>query len=171
MFSTRLQDWFRRPTGSGVGVSRPPHNEVRPCLESLEPREAPVGLIPTSTAITGIVQQYTLFNQKETITAAVTSAGVTVNQGQVTFVDGGLTQVVTVANGTASATFFFPLFAEIPKAHVVTASYADSTTGVLVNFASSSAQATAPDTTQGYIFQLYFDYFLYLYLTGALTHG
>jgi hypothetical protein len=171
MISTRLQNWFRRPTGSGDGVSRPRHNEVRPRLESLESREAPAGLVATSTAITAITQQYTLFNQKETITAAVTSTGTTVNQGLVTLFDGGLTQIVNVTNGTTTATFTFPLFAEIPKAHVVNANYADNTAGVLTNLASSSAQATASDTTTGYIFQLYFDYYLFVSLTGALPHG
>jgi hypothetical protein len=121
---------------------------ARPCLEPLEDRLAPAPLA-TSLAIPSIFSIYTPINQMETVTAKVTSTpGITVNQGQVVFTDGGQTQTANVHNGFATTTFAFPFLSQMPHAHTVTAAYSvppGSTQSV--NFDPSSAQATAPDTT------------------------
>ncbi len=116
----------------------------------------------TAVKITGISDSYTLFSQVEKVTAQVTSGGVPVTTGDVTFTDGGQTQTVAVGSGgTATATFTFQLLQgkEQPNAHTVSAAYNDATT-----FASSTTSATAGATTQNYLFQLYFDYLLLLAL-------
>jgi hypothetical protein len=177
MLSTRWQRWFRRPrlaarrrALSRVGAHQP-HNEVRPRLEALEDRVTPVPIVPSSTSITGIAQQYTFFNQMETISVQVTSPGLTVNQGQVNITDGGQSHTVNVSNGTASSTFVFSLFTPLPQAHSVTASFTDTTPNVLFNFSSSSTQATAPDTTFKFLFQIAFDFVLIQSLTASTSSG
>jgi hypothetical protein len=137
---------------------------VRPCLECLEERAAAAGL-STSLAITGINQHYTLFNQVETLTAQVNGpSGALTTGGQVTFTDGGQTQTVPLqSNGTAQTTFTFGLFAEIPSAHSVTASFNDPTG----TFAGSTTSATANQTVGAYLFQLE----LYILASRFVTGG
>jgi hypothetical protein len=126
-------------------------------------------VVNSSISISGIAQHYNLFNQTETITAQVSAGALTVNQGQVTFTDGGQSHTVNVTNSSASTTFTFPFFSEIPAAHNVTANFADNTTGVPFNFGSSSTSATAPDSTLSYLFQLTFDYYLAVAFTAAVS--
>ncbi len=119
-----------------------------------------VGQGGTAIKITGISDSYTLFSQRETVTAQVTSGGVPVTSGEVTFSDGGQTQTVNIAaDGTASATFTFSLFHEQPNAHTVGADFSDGSA-----FGPASTTTTAPATTLNYLFQLYFDYLILLAL-------
>jgi hypothetical protein len=98
--------------------------------------------------ITSVTDVYTLFGQRETLTAQVTAGGAPVRSGQVTFSDGGKTMTVGVdSSGFATATFKFGLLHEQPNAHGVSARFSDGTgTGTL-----------APSTLVDYLFQLYLD--------------
>ncbi len=168
MPSTRRQSWFPYfRFGRGARRSRPAVTEVRPRLEPLEDRRIPA-LIPTSIVINPIATSvFSLFSQSETVTTQTNIAGTNspVTSGQVTITDGGQTHVVSVnSSGQATTTFTFSFFQEQVKPHPVNASYADSS-GV---FGSSTATTVqAPDNTIGYLFQLYFDYLLYLTFVGA----
>jgi hypothetical protein len=167
MSSTRPRYWFSlfRP---GTRQSSPPAAEFRPCLEPLEDRVVPVvGLTPTGTVINPIgASIFSLFNQSETVTTQTNIAGTNnpATTGQVTITDGGQTHIVPVtSSGQATTTFTFSLFQEQINPHPVNASFADSS-GL---FASSTANTVqAPSNTIGYLFQLYFDYYLYLSLTS-----
>jgi hypothetical protein len=94
--------------------------------------------------------------QVEKVTAQVTSGGVPVTSGQVTFTDGGQSQTVGVGSaGTATATFTFKLGQEQPNAHTVDAAFSDGTA-----FAASTTSTTPGATTSQYLFQLYLDFLL-----------
>jgi uncharacterized repeat protein (TIGR01451 family) len=111
---------------------------------------------PATVTITNVSDRFTPFGQNETLTAHVTAAGgQAVNQGSVTFHDGGMSQTVQVSNGTATATFKFPLLQEFSTAlqHTVTADSSDA--GGF--FASSSASLKASGNFFGLLLQLEFD--------------
>jgi hypothetical protein len=135
-----------------------PRAGSRPCLELLEDRLAPAPLA-TSLSISSIFSTYTPVSQLETVTAKVTSSpGVTVNQGQVVFTDGGQTQTADVHNGFATTTFSFSYKSELPHPHPVTAAFSvPPSSNQAVNFAPSSAQTTAPDSSFGYFAQFVVD--------------
>jgi hypothetical protein len=143
---------------------------MKPVLEVLESRELPQGnLLATVTSISGVGQTYSLFQQKEVVSVAVTSQGNgVVTGGTAVVTDNGHTMAAPVVNGLAQATFTFPLFSENPKAHPVTASYQDTTS--TPTFDSSQGSGTAPDTTFSYVWQLAFDYYLVVALLGR-THA
>jgi hypothetical protein len=147
-----------RPSASRSGAGRTSCPGVKPCLEPLEDRFAPA-VLPTNMLFTGISTQYTLFNQTDTVTAQITSSpGIAVNEGQVSFTDGGQTHVVAVSNGTASTTFTFPLNAEMPNIHNISATYSDPTPpSPLQSFATTTGQGTVPDSTPNYLSQLGYD--------------
>ncbi len=130
----------------------------RPCLEVLEDRLAPAPF-STSLSITNISSVYTPFSQLETVTAKVTSnPGITVNQGQVVFTDGGQTQTANVNNGFATTTFNFSYKSELPHPHPVTASFSvPASANQTINFAPSSTTTSAPDTSFGYFVQFVVD--------------
>jgi hypothetical protein len=110
----------------------------------------------TTITITGISDTYTLLKQRETVTARVTSGGVPVTSGVVTFTDNGQTQTASVgSDGTASTTFTFNLLQgqENPNAHGVSATF-NSTAA----FAMSTTSATASSTSLQFFFQLFLDY-------------
>jgi hypothetical protein len=160
--------WFSLPRSAPRPVTRP-RAAVRPCLEHLEDRLAPATM-STSLSITNISSLYTPISQLETVTAKVTSSpGVTVNQGQVSFTDGGQTQTADVHNGFATTTFTFAYKSEMPHPHPVTAAYSvppGSTTAV--NFDPSSATSTAPDTSLGAFLQFVADAaFVYFVVTSV----
>ena len=150
------------PPGSAVPIgstARCTAAGIRPCLELLEDRLAPAALpapLPTTMLITSLGSAYSFFNQQDSVTVQVASPGMAVNQGEVTFTDGGQKHIVPVSNGTASTTFTFPLASEIPQMHSVGASYSDSTAG----FASITALGTLPDTSANYLYQIYFNVLL-----------
>jgi hypothetical protein len=175
MSSTRRQTWlsFFRPAPAsrkgGVPVS-----EVRPRLEILEDRLAPVALIPTTTTISASPPTFSFFTQTETVTTqtnlSVTTKGV--NTGLVAITDGGQTQTVSVnGSGQASATFKFTLLQELQNktfgSHPIGGSYSDPS-GV---FGSSTASGQAPGNTAGFFIQLYFDFLLFSALSGSTTSG
>jgi hypothetical protein len=107
----------------------------------------------TTISLTSVTTTFTLFSQVDTVTAHVTSGGVPVTTGQVTFTDAGQTKTVSVSNGTATTTFTLSFAAEQPNPHGITASYSD-TTGA---FASGSTAGMTPNATLNYFFQLYLD--------------
>jgi hypothetical protein len=101
--------------------------------------------------ITSVTAVFTLFGQKETLTAQVTAGGAPVTSGQVTFSDGGKTMTVNVdSSGFATATFTFGLLHEQPNAHSVTALFSDGT----------STSTLTPSVLVDYLFQLYLDVLL-----------
>jgi hypothetical protein len=111
----------------------------------------------THTTITSIKQQYTLFSQVETITANVTDVtGAPVLSGTVTFTDHGQKVNANISNGVATGVITFSLFSEVPSAHSVTAMF--NAIGIL---GTSSASATAPDSSGAYFFQLLFLFSLF----------
>ncbi len=153
---------IRRPRSSRPSSpSRPGTGRPRPCLEPLEDRFVPA-VLPTTMLFSGISTQYTLFNQIDTVTAQIASPGVSVNEGQVSFTDGGQTHVVAVSNGTASTTFTFPWAAEMPYIHNISATYSDPTpASSLVSFATATGQGTVPDSSPNYLSQLSADLALF----------
>jgi hypothetical protein len=151
MSSSRWRSWSRRPRPAGA----PSGTGVRLFLEPLEDRLAPTGL-PAAVAVSAINSVYSFFNQQDSITVQVTSPGVTVNQGMITFTDDGQKHTVPVSNGTASTTFTFPLAGEIPQPHSIGFSYSDPASG----FATVNGQGSLPDTTFLYLYQIGFDLLL-----------
>jgi hypothetical protein len=145
--------WFTRPVPAvGHAVRR----SVRPSLEWLESREAPVGLT-TSLSFAGITSNYLFLpvQQQEKVVVNVNSPGNTVRSGQVTIADGGQVQTVGVNNGLAQATFTFNGFlGEMPGAHTVTANYSDPSN----TFAGSTASTSAPSTLTAFNLQFGVDF-------------
>jgi hypothetical protein len=110
-----------------------------------------VGAAATQTAVTPpnlSVGFNSSTSQQVTLTAGVTSAVGTVNEGKVTFTVGNLSVQGTVVNGTATANLTLPAgFAA--GTYTVGASYADTTNNQgAVNFAASTA-ASAVTLTVG----------------------
>jgi hypothetical protein len=168
MSSIRPRFWFSL-FQAGTRKGGPPAAEVRPSLEPLEDRVVPalIPFIPTGTVINPIGPSiFSLFNQSETVTTQTNIAGTNdpATAGQVTITDGGQTHIVPVtSSGQATTTFTFSFFQEQVKPHPVNAHFSDSSGA----FASSTANTVqAPDNTIGYLFQIYFDYYLYLSLTA-----
>jgi hypothetical protein len=119
---------------------------------------------PTFTIVTGVQTSYGLFDQRETVTAKVTSAnGAPVTGGTVTFSDNGRTATGNVVNGVATATIDLPFFLEQPNAHTITATF----NGLSNLLATSVFNFGAPATTSEYFSQLY-QLFI---LLDALQHG
>jgi hypothetical protein len=155
--------WVGRQKSDGRKEAERPAS-ARLVLEELERREVPSGAAST-VVITGLTQQYGTQSQTETVTAQVTSLGAPVAGSPVTFTDGGHIQTVnTNAGGTATATFTFNLFQELPKAHTLTAAFSGS-----ASVSSSSASVTTPDTSQLYYAQIFYNYALLVLFDPGLA--
>jgi hypothetical protein len=125
---------------------------------------AQVSAAPTTLHVLGVNEHYTFNSQQETVTAQATGPdGRPVVEGSITFTDAGQSQTVPVSNGTASATFTFPIGHEIPGSHPIGVSFADP--GAV--YLATTATATAPDTTSQYYIQIFEDLLFLLLLTGS----
>jgi hypothetical protein len=106
---------------------------------------------PTTVFINNVNIVYSLFSVQETFTAFVLdSFGKTVNEGFVTFTDGGQSVTVPIINNQATATLTIPVFAENPFAHPVNVGYSDNTG----NFLSSSSLFTLQQTLMEFLIQI-----------------
>jgi hypothetical protein len=174
MPSTRWPHWFRLSGSASRSVRKAPtYTAARPCLETLETREAPAVI----TGVTVSNQNYDLLSQHETVTANVAPSSVTEGvaaalagtiPGTVSITDNGQTQSVPISAGPggtfqAVANFTFSLFAgqEQPNAHTVSATYGGGSIGG-VSFSADPVgmSATAGATTFQFLFQLGADFFI-----------
>jgi hypothetical protein len=146
---------------------------VRPYLEALEDRVVPQA-VPSFATLSAGPAAFSLFTQTETVTVQVNAGSpisVPVNgalfPSTVTISDGGQNQTVTVGpNGQATATFTFSLFQELQTfgSHPISASYSGFPPSTATVIGTSTGNATAPGNPTGFLFQLYYDYALAVYL-------
>jgi hypothetical protein len=106
---------------------------------------------PTTVSVNNVNIVYSLFGEQETLTAVVLNAlGQTVDEGLVTFSDGGQTVTVPIVNSLATATLNIPLFAENPFAHPIAVGYSNITN----NFFASTSLFTLEQTIMDFLLQI-----------------
>jgi len=121
---------------------------------------------PTTATITNVSIVYDLFSEHETLTAVVFNAlGQTVDEGFVTFSDGGQSVTVPIINSLATATLNIPIFFENPNAHPITITYSSNTN----NFSASISQSVIGQTTLEWLIQVFV--FLEYYLPKIIQNA
>ena len=105
---------------------------------------------PTTVTINNVSIVYGLFRVQETLTAVVRNAGVPVNEGFVTFTEGGQTVTAPIINGLAMVTLNIPLSAENPFEHTVAIAFGDNTGNLFASQSLFTIRATLLD----FLFQL-----------------
>jgi hypothetical protein len=106
---------------------------------------------PTTPILTSVNIVYGMFGVQETLTAvAVNALGVVVNEGFITFSDGGQTVTAPIINSLATVTLNIPFFSENPFAHNISVGYSDSTG----NFLPSLSMPQFEQTLREFLMQL-----------------